>query len=63
MIPFKYLPINCGVALLVAKIPSVNDDAHSLGVLASLLSLKNIVLNLTISGAVQYSVFHPQHHY
>ena len=29
MIPFKNLPISCGVPLLVAKIPSINDDAHS----------------------------------
>ena len=57
MIPFKNLPMNCGVPLLVAKIPSVNDDPHSLRILASLLSLKNIVLNLTISGALQYRIW------
>ena len=54
MIPFKNFPISCGVPLLVAKIPSINDDAHSLRILASLLSLKNIVLNLAIAGALQY---------
>ena len=52
MIPFKNLPINCGVPLLVAKIPSINDDAHSLRILASLSSLKNIFLKLAISGAL-----------
>ena len=58
MIPLKNLPISCGggVPLLVAKIPSINDDAHSLRILASLLSLKNIVLNLAISGALQYKI-------
>ena len=57
MIPFKNLPISCGVPLLVAKIPSINDDAHSLRILASLLlSLKNIALNLAISGALQYKI-------
>ena len=45
MIPFKNLPISCGVPLLVAKIPSINDDPHSLHILAS---LKNIVRNLAI---------------
>ena len=30
MIQLKNLPINCGVPLLVAKIPSINDGAHSL---------------------------------
>ena len=57
MIPFKNLPVNCGVPLLVAKIPSIND-VHSLRILASLiLSLKNIVLNLTILGALQYKMY------
>ena len=58
MIPFKDLPISCGggVPLLVAKIPSITDDTHSLRILASLLSLKNIVLNLTISAALQYKM-------
>ena len=42
MIPLKNLPISCGVPLLVAKIPSVNDGAHSLRIIASLLSLKNL---------------------
>ena len=55
-IPFQNLPINCGVPLLVAKISSVNDDAHSLCILASLLFLKNIVLNLAIAGALQYKI-------
>ena len=54
MIAFKNLPISSGVPLLVAKIPSINDDAHSLRILASLLSLKNIVFNLAVSGALQY---------
>ena len=40
MIPFKSLPINCGGPLLLAKIPSINYDAHALGILASLLSLE-----------------------
>ena len=44
------------VPLLVAKILSINDDAYSLGILASLLSLKNIALNLTISGALQNKI-------
>ena len=52
MIPFKNLPISCGVPLLVTKIPSINDDAYSLSILVSLLSLKNIVLNL----AIQYKI-------
>ena len=56
MIPFKNLPINCGVPLLVAKISSINDDAHSLRILASLLSLKSNVLNLAIAGALQYKI-------
>ena len=57
MIPFKNLPIICGVPLLVAKIPSINHDRHSLRILASvLLSLKNIVLNLAISGALQHKI-------
>ena len=56
MIPLKNLPISCGVPLLVAKIPSINGDAHSLRILASLASLKNIVLNFTISGALQYKI-------
>ena len=59
MIPLKNLPIKCGVLLLVAL--SINDVAYSLGILASLLSLRNIVLNLLYK--VQYSiicsVFHP----
>ena len=60
MIPFKKFapkfPVNCGVPLLVAKIPSINDDAHPLRILASLLSLRNIVLNLAISGALHYKI-------
>ena len=56
MIPFRTLPINYGVPLLVAKIPSINDDAYSLGILASLLALKNIVFNLTFSGALQHKI-------
>ena len=39
------------------KNSSVNDDPHSLRILASLLSLKNIALNLTISGALQYKIW------
>ena len=53
MIPLKNLP---GGPLLVAKISSINDDAHLLYILASLLSWKNIVLNLAISGALQYKI-------
>ena len=54
MIPLKNLPINFAIPLLVAKIPLINDDSHSLHILASLLSLKNIVLNLAIAGALHY---------
>ena len=50
LIPFKNVPINC--PLLVTKMLSINDDAHSLSILASLLSVKNIALHLTISGAL-----------
>ena len=56
MVPLKNLPIKCGVPLLVAKMLSINDDAYSLGILASLLFLKNIALNLTISDALQYKI-------
>ena len=62
MIPFKNLAMKCGVPLLVAKMSSIND-AHSLRILASLITLKNIILDLAIAGALQYkSVFHPQRH-
>ena len=50
MIPFKNLLVNCRLPLLAAKMSSINDT-HLNRILASLLSLKNIVLDLAITGA------------
>ena len=51
MIPFRALPINYGVPLLVAKIPSINDDAYSLGILASLLGRRQANLCFHFAGS------------